>query len=145
MNGPQRTACFTKRMPNYTFFTLDSTWFEYTLAIGLSLSAAQCWQCCRHELPDKTHTDGRTQNYQFLVSLQEPLWNNNQNGQLQLVLRTDLTNGDQLRPNFCSEWNLACKSSCWQSARNHLYIYIISLFIKIAFIVWCPTGYILCP
>ncbi len=30
MNGPRRTACFAKGMPNYTFFTLDSTWFEYT-------------------------------------------------------------------------------------------------------------------
>ncbi len=30
MNGPRRTACFAKGMPNYNFFTLDSTWFEYT-------------------------------------------------------------------------------------------------------------------
>ncbi len=30
MNGPRRTACFAKGMPNYTFFTLDSTWLEYT-------------------------------------------------------------------------------------------------------------------
>ncbi len=46
MNGPRRTACFAKGMPNYTFlspvatklrkgdiglpfFTLDSTWLEY--------------------------------------------------------------------------------------------------------------------
>ncbi len=30
MNGPRRTACFAKEIPNYNFFTLDSTWFEYT-------------------------------------------------------------------------------------------------------------------
>ena len=30
MNGPRRTACFAKGMSNYTLFTLDSTWLEYT-------------------------------------------------------------------------------------------------------------------
>ncbi len=35
MNGPRRTACFAKGIPNNTFFTLNSKWFSYTLAIGL--------------------------------------------------------------------------------------------------------------
>ncbi len=35
MNGPRRTACFAKRMPDYTFSTLNSTWFSYTPATGL--------------------------------------------------------------------------------------------------------------
>ncbi len=29
MNGPRRTACFTKGLPNYTFSTLNSVWFSY--------------------------------------------------------------------------------------------------------------------
>ncbi len=58
MNGPRRTACFAKGMSNYTFFTLDRTWFEYTD----NPVSRRCQT--RHG-----RTDGLTDNVQIFVSL----------------------------------------------------------------------------
>ncbi len=98
MNGPQRTACFAKRMHNSTFslhishFVITSnTMVEHNVEFTIFLIFLTCpnnlqkgsplaiklWM----ELSHKTRTDGRTDgqcsNLHFAPALKEPMRNNN--------------------------------------------------------------------
>ncbi len=68
MNGPRRTACFAKGMPNYIFFTLDSTWFDYTDLLTADSPVSRSCQT-RHERTNE-RTNERTDNVQIFVLLQ---------------------------------------------------------------------------
>ena len=62
MNGPRRTACFAKGMPNYSFSILNSIRFSYTLAIGLYILVQLTCQT-------RSQTDVHRDNGQIFVSL----------------------------------------------------------------------------
>ena len=79
MNGPQRTACFAKGMPNFEqhrVFIYSGHWVIQIGNRSLNADLLTCNPLTVRCLTRQTHTDGQLSILRFAPALNEPLRNN---------------------------------------------------------------------